>query len=199
MRTQREVDEANINQQIGNTVEGIRATDLGQSLQTETAMSTNESEIREILERRTDAQQSKDIDRLLSFYSPDIVYYDAVPPLRFAGTEEVRRNFLRWFDGYKGPISLETHELTIVTSEDAAFANMLHLDSGERKGLAGPLSSIWVRETVCFRRSNDGWVITHEHISIPFDPMSFAKSYLLGLLQHVGRRAKPGSADGLVV
>ena len=153
-------------------------------------MTTIESEIRELLERRTDAQQSKDIDQLLSFYSPDIVYYDAVPPLRFAGTEEVRRNFLRWFDGYKGPISLETHDLTIVVSEDAAFANMLHLDSGERKGLAGPVSSIWVRETVCLRRSNNTWVITHEHISIPFDPMSFAKSYVLGLLQHVSRRAK---------
>jgi ketosteroid isomerase-like protein len=153
-------------------------------------MTTSESEIRELLERRTDAQQSKDIDRLLSFYSPDIVYYDAVPPLRFAGAEEVRRNFLRWFDGYKGPISLETHDLTIVASEDAAFANMLHLDSGERKGLAAPLSSIWVRETVCLRRSNDRWMITHEHISIPFDPLSFAKSYFRGLLQYVGRPAK---------
>ena len=121
---------------------------------------------------------------------PNIVYYHVVPPLRFAGTEEVRRNFLRWFDGYEGPISLETHDLTIVTSEDAAFANMLHLDSGERKGLAGPVSSIWVRETACLRRSNDRWVIAHEHISIPFDPVSFAKSYLLGLLQHLGRRAK---------
>jgi len=153
-------------------------------------MTTNESEIRELLERRTDAQQSKDIDRLLSFHSPDIVYYHVVPPLRFAGTEEVRRNFLRWFDGYEGPISLETHDLTIVTSEDAAFANMLHLEPGERKGLAGPVSSIWVRETACLRRSNDRWVIAHEHISIPFDPVSFAKSYLLGLLQHLGRRAK---------
>lgn len=159
-------------------------------------MTTNDSEIRELLERRTDAQQSKDIDRLLSFYSPDIVYYDAVPPLRFVGTEEVRRNFLRWFDGYKGPISLETHELTIVTSEEAAFANMLHLDSGERKGLASPLSSMWVRETVCLRRSNDRWVITHEHISIPFDPMSLAKSYVRGLLQQVGRRAKRRSSSG---
>jgi ketosteroid isomerase-like protein len=140
----------------------------GQNPRTENAMTTSESEIRELLERRTDAQQSKDIDRLLSFYSPDIVYYDVVPPLRFAGTEEVRRNFLRWFDGYEGPISLETHDLTIVASKDAAFANMLHLSSGERKG--GLQSSIWVRETVCLRRSNDTWVITHEHISIPFDP-----------------------------
>jgi ketosteroid isomerase-like protein len=74
-------------------------------------MTPSESEIRELLERRTDAKQSKDIDRLLSFYSPDVVYYHVVP--------------------------------------------------------------------------------------IPFDPITFAKSCLLGLLQHVGRRAKkPGRPAG---
>jgi hypothetical protein len=29
-------------------------------------------------------------------------------------------------------------------------------------------------------------------VPIPFDPITSAKSYLLGLLRHVGRRAKPG-------
>lgn len=134
-------------------------------------MTSHEHEIRALLESRTDAQQSKDIDRLMSFYSPDIVYYDAVAPLRFTGTDEVRRNFIRWFDGYYGPIGLETHDLTIVANGDVAFANMLHLDSGKRKG--GIDLSIWVRETVCLRRSNGKWSITHEHVSIPFDPTNF--------------------------
>lgn len=131
-------------------------------------MTTNDSELQAFLETRTDAQQSKDIDRLMQHYAPDIVYYDVVPPLRFTGTAEVRRNFMRWFDGYDGPISLDTHDLTLVTSGDIAFANMLHLDSGTRKGK--PQSSIWVRETVCLRRSNGQWLITHEHISIPVNP-----------------------------
>ncbi|WP_174186863.1 YybH family protein [Nocardia barduliensis] len=132
---------------------------------------SNEARIRAFLASRTDAQRSKDIDRLMACYSSDIVYYDAVAPLRFTGTEEVRRNFLRWFDGYDGPIGLETHDLTIVTSEDVAFANMLHLDSGKHKG--GIELSIWVRETVCLRRSNGEWSITHEHISLPINPANF--------------------------
>ncbi|MCC8243433.1 YybH family protein [Saccharothrix luteola] len=131
-------------------------------------VSSNESEVVAFLEGRAAAQQSKDIDRLMSCYSPEIVYYDVVPPLRFTGTGEVRRNFLRWFDGYEGPITLETHDRTIVTSGDVAFANMLHLDSGERRG--GFQRSIWVRETVCLRRSDGTWSITNEHVSIPFDP-----------------------------
>jgi hypothetical protein len=87
----------------------------------------------------------------------------------------------------KAPSAGETHDLTIVTSEDAAFANSLLLDRGEGKSLTGPVSSFRVRQTVRLRRSNDRWLITHEHISFPFDLMSFAKSYLLSLLRHAGR------------
>ncbi len=134
-------------------------------------MTSNEREIRALLASRTEAQRSKDIDRLMTFYSPDIVYYDAVAPLRFTGTDEVRRNFVRWFDGYDGPVGLETHDLSIVADRDVAFANMLHLDSGKHKG--GIELSIWVRETVCLRRSDGQWSITHEHISIPFSPKNF--------------------------
>jgi uncharacterized protein (TIGR02246 family) len=135
-------------------------------------MSDHETEVRALLASRAEAQQTKDIDRLMSFYAPDAVYYDAVPPLRFTGTEEIRRNFLRWFDGYVGGISLETHDQTLVTRGDTAFAHMLHLDSGERKG--GLQASIWVRETVCLQRTDGAWAITHEHVSIPIDPATMS-------------------------
>ncbi|WP_234390832.1 YybH family protein [Nocardia suismassiliense] len=148
-----------------------RVTGLRPAIPNGDTMTSNEAQIRAFLERRTDAQRSRDIDLLMSFYSPDIVYYDAVAPLRFTGADEVRRNFLRWFDGYVGPIGLETHDLTIVTTEDTAFANMLHLDSGKRRG--GIELPIWVRETVCLRRLNGTWAITHEHISIPINPANF--------------------------
>ncbi|PXX71077.1 ketosteroid isomerase-like protein [Nocardia tenerifensis] len=141
-------------------------------------MTTEEAQIREFLASCMDAQRSKDIDRVMSFYSPDIVYYDAVAPLRFTGTEEVRRNFVRWFDGYVGPISLETHDLTIVAGEDVAFADMLQLDSGKRRG--GIDLPIWVRETVCLRRVDGVWAITHEHISIPISRKNFQVWFACG-------------------
>ncbi|MEV0331666.1 nuclear transport factor 2 family protein [Nocardia sp. NPDC050717] len=134
-------------------------------------MTSHEPAIRALLASRTEAQRSKDIDRLMSCYAPGIVYYDAVAPLRFTGTAEVRSNFLRWFDGYDGPIGLETHDLTVVTAGDIAFAHMLHLDSGTHRG--GIELSIWVRETVCLRRTNGQWSITHEHISLPISPKNF--------------------------
>jgi ketosteroid isomerase-like protein len=129
-------------------------------------MTANESEIRALLDKRVDATQAKDIDRLMALYASGIVYYDVVPPTRFEGLVEVRRNYLRWFDEYEGPIGLQTRELDVATSEDVGFAHMLHSVSGKRRSGA-PQAQAWVRATVCCRRSGAAWLITHEHVSLP--------------------------------
>lgn len=129
------------------------------------AIASNTAEIRSLLESRVAAVKAKDIDRLMSLYSPEIVYYDVVPTLQFVGSDEVRRNFVRWFEEYDGEIGLETHHLNIVTGADVAFAHMLHVDSGSRKN--GVDGAIWIKSTVCCRQSGDKWLIVHEHISLP--------------------------------
>lgn len=94
-------------------------------------MASTQSAVRALLDSRSEACRAKDIDRLMSLYSPSIAYFDCVPPLQgFLGADAVRRNFLRWFDEYEGPIGLETRDLNIVISEGVAFAHMLHLDKG---------------------------------------------------------------------
>jgi ketosteroid isomerase-like protein len=128
-------------------------------------MTSNEPEVRALLNSRVDACRAKDLDRLMSLYSADVVYYDVVLPVQFVGTDDVRRNFQRWFDEYEGPIGLETHDLKIATNGDLAFAHMLHLDSGTRKN--GVEGAVWIQSTVCCQRSDDHWLITHEHISLP--------------------------------
>lgn len=131
-------------------------------------MDTDETAIRHLLDERVRASQDKDLDRLMSHFDEDIVYYDGVAPLDFTGTDAVRANFQRWFDGYEGGITLGTKDLRVAVSGDVAFANMLHLDSGTRTD--GAQSSIWVRSTVCCRKRDGRWLITHEHISLPIDP-----------------------------
>ncbi len=133
-------------------------------------MASNQSEVRALLDSRVEASRAKDIDRLMSLYSPNIVYFDVVPPRQFTGSDAVRRNFVRWFDEYEGSIGLETHDVHIATSGDVAFAHMLHLDSGTRKD--GLSAAIWLRSTVCCQRSNHKWLITHEHISLPVEHWS---------------------------
>ena len=126
------------------------------------------ADVMAVLDNRVDAVRAKDIDRLMSLYSPDIVYFDIIPPHQFIGADDVRRNFLRWFDEYQGDIGLETHDLHVAASGDVAFARMIHLDSGTRRN--GQDMTVWVRSTVCLQQIDGQWLITHEHISFPIDP-----------------------------
>jgi ketosteroid isomerase-like protein len=120
------------------------------------------------LESRVEACRTKDIDRLMSLYSPDIVYYDVVLPHQFVGADAVRSNFLRWFAEYQGDIGLETHDLGVAVNGNVGFAHMLHADSGTRRG--GQDMVVWLRATVCAQRIDDRWQITHEHVSFPVNP-----------------------------
>ncbi|HEU4909780.1 MAG TPA: nuclear transport factor 2 family protein, partial [Propionibacteriaceae bacterium] len=65
------------------------------------------SEIRALLDSRSEAVRIKDIDRLMSLYSPDVVYFDVVPGLQFTGSRALRARFLQWFDSVAGSISME--------------------------------------------------------------------------------------------
>lgn len=121
-----------------------------------------------LLETRVEACRTKDIDLLMSLYSPDIVYYDIILPHQFVGADAVRSNFLRWFAEYDGDIGLETHDLGVTVDGDVAFAHMLHADSGTRRG--GQDMEVWLRATVCARRIDDRWQIIHEHVSFPINP-----------------------------
>jgi uncharacterized protein (TIGR02246 family) len=131
---------------------------------------SGQSEVRAVLDTRVEACRAKDIERLMSLYSPDIVYFDVVPPLQFAGVDAVRRNFVRWFAEYEGPLDLETRDLSIAVSGDVAFARMLHWDKGNAHlSKQGLKPEMWIRATVCCQRKDREWLITHEHISLPVD------------------------------
>ena len=124
-------------------------------------------EVGELLDRRSEAVWTKDIDRLMSFYSPDIVYFDLVPGLQYTGSPALRDRFLHWFDAFEGPIGQEISDLNISASADIAVASMLIRASGTLNN--GLELGYWVRATSCFTRSDHGWLVMHEHISLPVD------------------------------
>lgn len=130
-------------------------------------MASTDSDVKELLDSQSEAARTKDIDRLMSLYSPDIIYFDVVPPLQFVGSAALRGRFHEWFDGFQGAINLDTRGLTVVASGDIAVAYRLSrargtLQSGQEVGR-------WVRATSCCRRANHRWLITHEHVSLPVD------------------------------
>jgi ketosteroid isomerase-like protein len=103
----------------------------------------------------------------MSLYSPDIVYFDLVPPLQYAGSAALRERFLDWFSRWNSAIGQETREVNIAASGDVATAFMLIRTSGTLK--SGQDVGYWVRVSNGFRRSRGAWLITHEHVSLPVD------------------------------
>ncbi|MGH9158647.1 MAG: YybH family protein [Vicinamibacteraceae bacterium] len=133
-------------------------------------MASTQADVRALLDNWSESIRIKDVDRLMALYSPDVVYFDVVPPLQYAGSAAVRRNFLRWFDSWNGSIEVEIRDLHLAAIGDTAFAYMLHRTSGTLKD--GREVGYWVRATVGCQRSNHKWLITHEHVSLPVEVQS---------------------------
>ena len=130
-------------------------------------MTSTQSEVRALLDSRSDAMRSRDLDRTMSLYSPEIVYFDLVPPLRYAGAAALRARFADWFSRWQSAIGQEISDLDILAEGDVAAAHMLIRTSGTLQG--GRQVGYWVRVSNGCRRVNQRWLITHEHVSLPVE------------------------------
>jgi ketosteroid isomerase-like protein len=131
---------------------------------------TGEAQIRALIDERVKAIRDGDVDRLMSHHAPDVLAFDALNPLQYAGAETVRERAAQWLSWYQGSIGYEIRDLSIAAGETAAFCHYLYRVSGTMTN--GKEVNMWVRSTVCFRKIEGKWMITHEHTSVPFDAES---------------------------
>ena len=147
-------------------VEGSRSE---QRILSMTPHGKSASSIAAVLHQRIEglaqAIREKNLDQLMSFYSPAVVAFDVRPPLEARGAEYYRQNFEAWFGSFEGPISFELKNLRVAPGEFTAFCHYLALIVGARPG--GETVGYWARGTTCFERGDGEWLVTHEHISMP--------------------------------
>ena len=110
---------------------------------------------------------ARDIDGVLSLYSPDVVSFDIVPPLRYSGADHKRRAWQAAFAAYAGPIAYEVRDLNVTTHGELAYVYSLNHVSGTLAD--GHQSDLWLRWTACFRRVDGVWLVVHDHASVPAD------------------------------
>lgn len=130
----------------------------------------DEAQIRQLIDNWVRAFRSMDLTGILSLYAPDIVSFDLVPPLRYAGADEYRKPWEETFRAYQSPLDYEIHDLNITVSENLAFTHSINRMRGRLKN--GEQTDLWLRWTACFRKIDGKWLITHEHVSVPVDPGS---------------------------
>ncbi|MBV9844613.1 MAG: nuclear transport factor 2 family protein [Kutzneria sp.] len=130
-------------------------------------VTTDEACVRRLLDDRVDALRAKDVDRVMSLNSPDIVVFDIPTPLQYLGNYACRTSIVAWLNSYRGPLSFETRDLRVAVGGDVAFTHSLFRVSGTMKN--GTATDHWVRLTFCLRKIGGKWRITHQHVSLPID------------------------------
>lgn len=130
--------------------------------------SGDEAQIRKLIDAWTDALRKKDVDALMADRAEDILSFDVVDPLQYDGAAASRQRAEEWFASFRGPIGLEVRNLEIAASGDVAFSHSLHRVSGTTAD--GGTIDMWLRSTVCYRKVDGRWLVTHQHSSVPFDP-----------------------------
>jgi uncharacterized protein (TIGR02246 family) len=133
---------------------------------TTTKSAREDAQVRQSLEALAQALSAKDVDALMAHYAPDVVTFDVGAPLEVKGVEAYRKNFERWFASVQGPIDYTMRDLRIATGDGVAFCHCLSHVESTRK--SGEKNDYWVRVTSGLRKANGRWLVTHEHISMPF-------------------------------
>jgi uncharacterized protein (TIGR02246 family) len=126
----------------------------------------DEAQIRELIDRWLKALRTKDLDGIMSCYSLDVLLFDLLPPLRYAGADAYRKNWAEWFATFEGPVGYEVRDLTVTTGDNVAFSHSVNRISGKRTD--GKDSDTWVRSTVCYSKADGKWMVAHEHVSVPY-------------------------------
>ena len=134
---------------------------------THQSIASDEAQIRQLIEQWTQALYAKDLNTLMSYYAPDILTFDFLPPLQYHGVEAYRKNIEAWFAAVQGPIEYATRDLRILTGEEVAFCHCL--TRVRSTSTSGKHTETWVRVTLGFRKMEGTWRITHEHVSVPCD------------------------------
>lgn len=133
--------------------------------------------IRALVEARAVAMRNKDAAVATALMADDVIAFEMVPPLALPpGGAKNQALLAAWFTSWKGPIAVEIRDLAIHVGGDIAYAHSLNRVWGTRVG--GAKTDIWMRSTLGFARTAEGWRIVHGHTSVPFDPADDFKACL---------------------
>jgi ketosteroid isomerase-like protein len=132
------------------------------------APNQNEAQIRQLMAAQETAMRNRDVAWLVGRYAPDVVAYTLAPPLAQSSAGARDADALRaWFGTFDGPIDYEIRDLAVTCNEDIAYCHSLNRLSATPTGTTDHFD-LWFRSTVCLRKIDGNWIVTHEHTSTPF-------------------------------
>jgi uncharacterized protein (TIGR02246 family) len=129
------------------------------------AKTTDEAQIRALIERWANSVQQQDIEAVVAHHTPDLLMFDVPPPNELKGIKAYRDSWAPFFEHFKNGGVFAIERLDVTIGDVVAFATAL-LRCGTRDELEkDPI--IRLRLTVGLRKEQGHWVIAHEHHSFP--------------------------------
>ena len=128
-------------------------------------VSSNETEIRNLIERWLDGIQKHNLDQILPNHSSDILMFDLPGPVQLQGIEAYKESWIPLFVCLREDGIFDLSEINVTAGEEVAFATALIHCSGTEPN--GEKSSVLGRLTIGLRKINGQWIVIHEHHSEP--------------------------------
>ena len=123
----------------------------------------DETQIRTLIERWAEAVHTGDLPTVLADHAEDIVMFDVPPPDQGVRGIDAYRETWPPFFAWQQQASFDIETLDVSAGSDVAFAYAL-LRCGTPEDLAQTPESR-LRLTIGLVRTDDRWVVTHEHHS----------------------------------
>jgi uncharacterized protein (TIGR02246 family) len=130
----------------------------------------DEADIRRLIAAWSRALEAKDMDGLTADYAPDAVLFDAIPPYKTVGADNIRKVWNNCLPYFPDTFKSEHRDITVHVDGDVAFVYCLH--HFVPTPADHPCGMTWMRVTACYRRLEGRWKVVHEHVSLPFNPMN---------------------------
>ena len=87
--------------------------------------STDEAEIRDLVESWARAVRTKNLDGIMANHSPEILMFDVPPPAQSKGIDAYKKTWDVFFAWFQDSGVFEISELNITAGDDVAFATAL--------------------------------------------------------------------------
>ena len=127
--------------------------------------STDEVEIRNLIERWSGAVRNQNRAEIRKDHDADILMFDVPPPFQSRGIDEYMATWETFFSSSEKPVRFNFTDIEVTAGADVAFATAVgHCVNIDKKGQREPLD---FRLTMGLRKIGGRWRITHEHHSLP--------------------------------
>lgn len=130
----------------------------------------DEMQIRQLMAKWRAALEAKDVATMMEDYAPDALLFDGCPPYKTEGVEKIRQLWENCLPYFPDQFKSEHRDVQIHVEGDLAFLHGLHhfvpIPADH------PCGQTWMRITIGLRRIGGKWLVIHEHVSIPFNPIT---------------------------